>query len=1138
MASGEDELYSLKRVGSESSLHSQASSTDHYTDPQVDQFIQDFDGEDETGIRVSEEEEFAVPIQDLDFAPTPPVSTPSSNSSTSLGKRKSCEAEDFNDRRPPKPELHSSLHVLSFEKARCSSRILNTGAIRFGVQWELARLKGRDGIHFNYSHLRTLATSGTYSKQAQDLYDLLDEDGDHRIIQQLYEDEFEARSPWSELDAEQRAFAAAPESGLLGCNEDDPPLKENPSWHGGKVHFACKLVCPKGPNGKPNGSPTLIMEKPYLGPSSRMTRRFGSDRFIRIKISSDLFYSDTFAALEFFLQPFFFNARVYRSFFAKDTTVFLVNTDESFSVNPDGSFTVYSSPSTSDAPSLVAFLDSHNPLAINRHQPMSKWTSRTALGLSNSVPGARIAPADYLSEPDIENVKSDSPSAKTPSELIMTDGCGFASQSLLTTLYHKFRWESYPTAIQVRVNGAKGLLLAHPTDAGRTHRVWVRPSQTKIHYPSDARPHPALYTLDILRSSHMSSPARLATEVIINLAENGVPVPLLAGMMQVSIQERLDRLMNWRDTSQSLKVLWDNVSREGNVFSARLGRIHTAAARALGLRYEDPDEEVDDDVDVVDGVVEQSSAWWGDPISGQPSSLEETVMLLLDSGFSPAHCPVLALKLVEVQRKALKSCTQKVKLEVPHSCTAFIVPDPCGVLEPGEVQIKSSSMNLLDQNDNPTDIVIGDVLLTRHPCKVASDVQKAKAVLRPELHKYADVIVISTKGHLANGISLSRHLASMTGGGDYDGDLMFAYWTPELVQHFKEADPSLAIKPPDLDTYLVKPKETVEEFLSRAPADPHLYITELQKHLLSGLRNTEIVGRLSGMWETSMYMNGYNHPDTVQLAYLFCEALDGSKTGVTIDRQHYSKLQRKYGTAPPWKPTSTSSNSTSVPMDKPPDLIRPPHLGLFVMDELSVLIKAETTKFSIQIDKQDFATSGARCQLDADLAAPFKEAEERARKLKEQDGTGRWILALEAIKSHVVKMREIWSVERQKLMNKTRTNHFTDASIEQRQDVLRKISRQFDKGPEAWDRVAYSETEMKKLKASYAYIYNHELKPFASSARFPFDVAFRELCIIKANAVSKGRVKPVVPDFYEHMALHRKAVKMFKEWEAWKPVLH
>lgn len=70
--------------------------------------------------------------------------------------------------------------------------------------------------------------------------------------------------------------------------------------------------------------------------------------------------------------------------------------------------------------------------------------------------------------------------------------------------------------------------------------------------------------------------------------------------------------------------------------------------------------------------------------------------------------------------------------------------DPYGVLGPGEVHVKSSKRNLPDQGGRLTDLIKGDVLVgfcvafsglrfigdadlsqvTRHPCKVPSDVQK------------------------------------------------------------------------------------------------------------------------------------------------------------------------------------------------------------------------------------------------------------------------------------------------------------------------------------------------------------------------------------------------------------------------------
>lgn len=205
-----------------------------------------------------------------------------------------------------------------------------------------------------------------------------------------------------------------------------------------------------------------------------------------------------------------------------------------------------------------------------------------------------------------------------------------------------------------------------------THKVWTRPSQRKISYPLQNPPDKAQYTIDVLRSSHMSSPARLSTEILINLAENGVSVDTLSQFMRTGINERVKRFLEWDE--HNLLQLWWDVSREGNVFSARLARSHVGLARAHGLRYEDPDDDSEDEFDLDEEVVRQSSAWWDDPISGQPSSLEETVMKLILGGFHPSHNPVLQTKLAEVARKAVRKASTKFTVDVPQSCTALIIP--------------------------------------------------------------------------------------------------------------------------------------------------------------------------------------------------------------------------------------------------------------------------------------------------------------------------------------------------------------------------------------------------------------------------------------------------------------------------------
>jgi RNA-dependent RNA polymerase len=69
-----------------------------------------------------------------------------------------------------------------------------------------------------------------------------------------------------------------------------------------------------------------------------------------------------------------------------------------------------------------------------------------------------------------------------------------------------------------------------------------------------------------------------------------------------------------------------------------------------------------------------SRAWWADQISGQPSTLHETVMSLLDSGFTPMNCYILLEKLKQVVLDTVKKYMHRSRLEVPMSCTAWIIP--------------------------------------------------------------------------------------------------------------------------------------------------------------------------------------------------------------------------------------------------------------------------------------------------------------------------------------------------------------------------------------------------------------------------------------------------------------------------------
>lgn len=205
--------------------------------------------------------------------------------------------------------------------------------------------------------------------------------------------------------------------------------------------------------------------------------------------------------------------------------------------------------------------------------------------------------------------------------------------------------------------------------------VWIRDSQSKIQYTSSLED-PAWYTLDVLRSSRLTTPANLSGETIINMAENGVDSQVFTSLMKLSIQARVLELLNWEGPNGNLK-LWDRVACEGSVFSARFSRLLPGIARVLGQIRDDRQEEWrdEDGLDQLDAAEQEHSvAWWADPISGSPSSLEETVMRLLDAGFSPDKLQVLREKLKKVIKSVIDTYRTKFHIQVAESCCAFVIP--------------------------------------------------------------------------------------------------------------------------------------------------------------------------------------------------------------------------------------------------------------------------------------------------------------------------------------------------------------------------------------------------------------------------------------------------------------------------------
>lgn len=168
----------------------------------------------------------------------------------------------------------------------------------------------------------------------------------------------------------------------------------------------------------------------------------------------------------------------------------------------------------------------------------------------------------------------------------------------------------------------------------------------------------------------MPSPVQISREITINLSENGVSSSIFIDLSCQSMESIISPLLDW-DGQDAMAKLWAAVAKEGSVMAARMARECAWTARAHDVQPYNQDD-IEDHQD--DDSLSHSVAWWADEISGCPSSLEETIMYFLDTGFHPATNSALAEKLHIVAKKAVRSCISKPRIMIPMSCSALIVP--------------------------------------------------------------------------------------------------------------------------------------------------------------------------------------------------------------------------------------------------------------------------------------------------------------------------------------------------------------------------------------------------------------------------------------------------------------------------------
>ncbi len=222
-----------------------------------------------------------------------------------------------------------------------------------------------------------------------------------------------------------------------------------------------------------------------------------------------------------------------------------------------------------------------------------------------------------------------------------------------------------------------------------------------------------------------------------------------------------------------------------------------------------------------------------------------------------------------------------MNIGVAESTYAFMIADPLAILEEDEVHIAFSSA-FRDHKTGVDQTMLHDidVLVARSPAHLPSDIQKVRAVFKPELRLYRDVIVFPSKGSVS--------LASKLSGGDYDGDKAWICWDPDIVEPFRNAQ---VPDPPKIEFYGIEKDNTKVSDLLPYPD----YMNRFLRHAFNFNLQTNMLGICTLYHEKYCYHNkAIDSKPAIQIASLLGNLVDSAKGGYIFDNTKWTDFLKKH----------------------------------------------------------------------------------------------------------------------------------------------------------------------------------------------------------------------------------------------------
>ncbi|KAI3392738.1 hypothetical protein diail_5252 [Diaporthe ilicicola] len=614
-------------------------------------------------------------------------------------------------------------------------------------------------------------------------------------------------------------------------------------------------------------SPLCLKLKPLkLDRPHRLGRKYGANRFLELLVPSpDRFNLPLFMKDEPFYdelvswltqQPHAFCGRRYRPFYLKSggqrtplKHLHLgpdpkpVYTDRIFLFAEDGIDLARSGKPSTPIESMISWALNLRG-GKNHSQPVLKLFQRLALVLSRTIP-------TIVFEPDrIKHRAQDllSPDGKR----VMNDGVARMSKKAAKMIQQSLGLTSAPCAVQGRIGSAKGMWIIDVTDT--TEEIWIEtyPSQRKWDLAREAESDQEHRTLEIrswppekLRS------ANLNLQFLPVLEDRAIDKQTMRKTMGYLLKNNLQ--LELKDQKQSLK---DPIQFQKWISA------NSAHRQDRRLRGYVPFQ------------------------GGLPQEDEEIMACMLNAGFDPLRNKFLNKMAYDAQFAKCEKLSKKLNIKVGRSAYLLMVVDFLNILKEGEVHIAFADRFRADVDEWEGTMVHGvDVLVARSPAHFTSDIQRVKAVFKPELSQLQNVIVFSAKGDIP--------LADKLSGGDYDGDMCFCTWDDRVVSNFTNAEDQAQ---PDLSEYFRQDKIQLQQLLSSHGEDLGAAIDEMIEKCFAFNLTKDMLGQATNYKERLCYSRG-NVRDEVarKLSALLSILVDSAKQGIEFNPKAFEAFKQSLG---------------------------------------------------------------------------------------------------------------------------------------------------------------------------------------------------------------------------------------------------